>query len=395
MHKGQELMGDYETTQQLSTLRPFICVGISYFVIAVLFPLFVLRTKGETGHWTMGGFVWSFAAGAAGALGALGIILAFKFRGSPVYVMPLVFGCAPVVNTFVTMFMAKSFRQASMIFYLGVLTVAIGAAGVLVFKPSPKEQSAPSVAETYRDIKVSESADGKINVSAADDSGPREWGFSSKEQLREDETAYALFKIHEARKRQPTFAHIIMIVLSIGLTASCWGSYGPVLHKGQMKMAGSRLRPFMCVGLAYFAIAVVVPSILMPAFSEPGGWGVGLRNMGVLWSLGGGAAGAFGALGIVYAFNFGGKPIFVMPLVFGCAPVVNTFVTMLSQGTFDQIKPVFLLSLALVITGAVTVLVFAPKPGKPGKPGKQEPSQDSKDSKRQSDSPSPALSGKK
>ena len=120
---------------------------------------------------------------------------------------------------------------------------------------------------------------------------------------------------------------------------------------------------------------------------------MGLRNMGVVWSLGGGMAGAFGALGIVYAFNFGGKPIFVMPLIFGCAPVVNTFVTMLSQGTFNLIRPVFVLSLALVIAGAVTVLVFAPRPGKPKSPhaksggGKDE-------SKPQPEPPSPALSGK-
>ncbi len=47
------------------------------------------------------------------------------------------------------------------------------------------------------------------------------------------------------------------------MAAFCWGVYGPVLHKGQMAMQGSRLRPFICVGLAYFLIAVLVPLALL------------------------------------------------------------------------------------------------------------------------------------
>ena len=37
----------------------------------------------------------------------------------------------------------------------------------------------------------------------------------------------------------------------------------PWARPGQMKMEGSRLRPLICVGLAYFAIAVVVPTTLV------------------------------------------------------------------------------------------------------------------------------------
>ena len=82
----------------------------------------------------------------------------------------------------------------------------------------------------------------------------------------------------------------------------------------------------------------------------------------------GGAAGAIGALGIIYAFNFGGKPIFVMPLVFGCAPVVNTFTTIFTEGLFGMISSYFYLSLLLVVCGAITVLVFAPKSAPPKPP---------------------------
>ncbi len=51
--------------------------------------------------------------------------------------------------------------------------------------------------------------------------------------------------------------------LSILMAAVCWGSYGPMLHQGQMKMGGSRLRPFACVGIAYFIIAVAAPLVLL------------------------------------------------------------------------------------------------------------------------------------
>ena len=54
LHAGQFAFGE---NGQLSAFRPFICVGIAYFLIAVLFPVIVLQTKGEKGYWSMKGFV--------------------------------------------------------------------------------------------------------------------------------------------------------------------------------------------------------------------------------------------------------------------------------------------------------------------------------------------------
>ncbi len=65
----------------------------------VAVPMVLLRLRGEAGSWTATGTIWSLIAGAPAALGALGVILAFRFGGNPLYVMPLVFGGAPVVNT--------------------------------------------------------------------------------------------------------------------------------------------------------------------------------------------------------------------------------------------------------------------------------------------------------
>jgi hypothetical protein len=334
LHEGQLGLG---VAGRPSSLRPLICVGTAYFLIAVLVPLILLRLRGEKGRWTITGAFWSFMAGAAGAVGALGITLAFKFGGRPIFVMPLVFGLAPVMNTFVTMWMTRTFRQASPAFIAGVIIVAIGAAGVMYSKPTRTtvhgHPNAAAVASAVSEDAATAQADSSTSPSGT-------W-----------------------------LTRLTLVPLFIALTACCWGSYGPVLHKGQMKMAGSRLRPFLCVGLAYFFIAVLAPLSMMRVFVEEGAWTL----HGTAWSLAGGAAGALGALGIIMAFNFGGKPIYVMPLVFGGAPVINTFTTILHEGTYQQTTALFYASLMLVIGGAVTVLVFAPRGKAEEKPAKRKP----------------------
>jgi len=149
----------------------------------------------------------------------------------------------------------------------------------------------------------------------------------------------------------------LLVLGAIALTAICWGAYGPVLHRGQTAMGGSRLRPLLCVGMAYFVIAVVVPILVLYLRGEKGDWSF----WGTVWSAGGGIAGALGALGIILAFNFGGSPSYVMPLVFGCAPVVNAFLTIYWAGNWRDVSPMFLAGLILVAVGAFTVLFFAPK----------------------------------
>ena len=72
--------------------------------------------------------------------------------------------------------------------------------------------------------------------------------------------------------------------------------------------------------------------------------------------------GAFGAVGIILAMAYGGNAIYVMPLVFGGAPVVNTVYTMFwSKAYKEGINPLFYVGLILVIAGAATVLVYAPR----------------------------------
>ena len=130
----------------------------------------------------------------------------------------------------------------------------------------------------------------------------------------------------------------VSMLAAIALTAFCWGVYGPVLHIGSGQL-GSALRAFMCVGMAYFGIAIVVPLAILGKSGEKGSW----TKVGVLWSLLAGAAGALGALGVILAVRvFGGQPIYVMPLVFGGAPVVNTLLNATLTKSFNQLKAPFL-----------------------------------------------------
>jgi len=97
---------------------------------------------------------------------------------------------------------------------------------------------------------------------------------------------------------------------------------------------------------------------------------------GVLWSFAAGIAGAVGALGIILAFRVGGRPVWVMPLIFGGAPVVSALLSVLMAGSYRQIgqSPMFLTGLILVSMGAFMVLFFAPKaPAPAGAHGNHPP----------------------
>ncbi len=341
LHHGQDHLGH-------SSLRSFVGVGIAYFLIAVLVPVYLLGRKPEKGYWSMGGTIMSLFAGAVGALGALGVLLALTYKGSPIFVMPLVFGFAPVVNTIVTMWLGKTYKQMTPIFVVGLIMVALGAVGVLMTKPSGKPAAAKT-AEVAKADQVSESKDESKTETAVETKSDSSDGKSESDAKANNRNSMS-------------------VVLSIIMAAVCWGAYGPFLHIGQTKMGGSRLRPFLCVGISYFAIAVAAPVALLTSSPDGGVWSM----IGMLWSIAAGAAGAIGALGIIMAFNFGGKPVFVMPLVFGFAPVVNTLVSTFLANTLDQIRPEFIFCMGVVIAGAVTVLIFAPK-SKPHGPAAAPP----------------------
>ncbi|MEX0793891.1 MAG: hypothetical protein WD045_12200 [Pirellulaceae bacterium] len=172
---------------------------------------------------------------------------------------------------------------------------------------------------------------------------------------------------------------ILFVLGGIAMTALCWGSYGAVLHEGQTHLSNEKLKPLICVGLAYLVVAVIGPSIILFTRGElTTNW----TFSGFTWSFAAGTAGTFGALGIIIALTNGGKPWFVMPLVFGCAPVVITFISMYRYNLWGSASPMFFAGIILVVAGAVTVLLFAPSATAPGKPKAQAKQSTAKQDKK-------------
>jgi len=128
LHQGQVQLGN--------PLKALLCVGIAYFLIGVLLPVASLTAQGSLSNFNTGGIVRATIAGALGAAGAACIIWAFKAGGLPVYVMPLVFGGAPIVNVLLTMAIHPPKSAINPLLYVGFLLASIGAAMVLYFRPA-------------------------------------------------------------------------------------------------------------------------------------------------------------------------------------------------------------------------------------------------------------------
>jgi len=127
LHTGQVALGN--------PLRALLCVGVAYFLIGVLVPVAGLASQGELTGFNLGGTTTATAAGALGALGAVCIIYAFKAGGLPAYVMPLVFGGAPLVNVLVSMWQHPPKTAPNPLLYVGFLLASAGAWMVLHYKP--------------------------------------------------------------------------------------------------------------------------------------------------------------------------------------------------------------------------------------------------------------------
>lgn len=138
--------------------------------------------------------------------------------------------------------------------------------------------------------------------------------------------------------------------------ALAWGFYGPILHKGQVGL-GNPMRALLCVGAAYFLVGVIVPVL---ALGSQGGVTAGFNSKGVLMATIGGVLGAVGAVCIIYAFKNGGVPNYVMPLVFGGAPIVNAIVSMVMHPPEKAPNPLLWVGMALASVGAGLVLYYKP-----------------------------------
>lgn len=134
-----------------------------------------------------------------------------------------------------------------------------------------------------------------------------------------------------------------------------WGAYGVLLYLGQVQL-GNPLKALLCVGVAYFLIGVIVPVASLSAQGSLSDF----NSTGLVTATIAGALGAAGAACIIYAFRFGGLPIYVMPLVFGGAPIVNVLVSMVIHPPKSAINPMLFVGFVLASVGAGMVLYYRP-----------------------------------
>src|SRR5258708_3542738 len=132
---GKELKNSYAS---------FLCVGIAYFLIAILFPIGIMWYRGKAPQFTASGVTLATLAGVAGAVGALCVIFAtFEFKGPRIYVAPVIFALAPVINTIVSLFWHPEegpwtfhapVTTPPWVLYVGIVAAGLGAGMVLYAK---------------------------------------------------------------------------------------------------------------------------------------------------------------------------------------------------------------------------------------------------------------------
>ena len=151
-------------------------------------------------------------------------------------------------------------------------------------------------------------------------------------------------------------------------TILCWGAYGPAFHAGQegfedADRTAKAMRTLLCVGGAYFVLAVILPLFYLGTKAQFAGF----TSKGIVGASLAGILGAGGAICIAWAFKNGGTPLYVMPLVFAGAPVVNAVVALTKGGKWSTVHPVMFLGIVMTGSGAFLILNFLNKPWTWGK----------------------------
>jgi drug/metabolite transporter (DMT)-like permease len=146
---GKELKNSYVS---------FLCVGAAYFLIAVIAPVAILYAKGKMPALNAPGITLASLAGVAGAVGALCVILAVgEFKGNKLFVAPVIFSLAPVINTIVSLLWhpehgLMSFGAPEVSpgwkLYLGILFAGLGAGLVLYSKEEMEQKHAAAARPT-------------------------------------------------------------------------------------------------------------------------------------------------------------------------------------------------------------------------------------------------------
>jgi hypothetical protein len=163
---GQMLTGDLKTAPLGGRLASILCVGIAYFVLAVVIPIALMMTRSDAKpDWKPVGLIFSGLAGVAGAVGAICVIFASKaatdaakiegLSGPEIakyrmYIAPLIFCLAPIINTILSAVWHPNSKTGEwMIFHfempnwkmaVGILLAAAGTFLVLMSKEDAEKE---------------------------------------------------------------------------------------------------------------------------------------------------------------------------------------------------------------------------------------------------------------
>ncbi len=180
-------------------------------------------------------------------------------------------------------------------------------------------------------------------------------------------------------------------LLYVALAGLAWGTYVPIIFYGGSELGGkpnARLMAILCVGGAYFVIGVLFPLALYLTGQYE--WPK-LETTGLIFSSLAGVAGAVGAICVIFATQAAMQSareahldpntykVFIAPLIFGLAPVINTLISTVWHPTkgdpfhfgIKMPHPLLWVGILLVGVGAALVLYSkeltetAPKPATP------------------------------
>lgn len=166
------------------------------------------------------------------------------------------------------------------------------------------------------------------------------------------------------------------------LAGLAWGCYVPIIFYGGQELTtergtiGGRLASILCVGVAYFALAVVIPMILMGVMGNTAkpAW----RTNGLIFSGLAGVAGAVGAICVIFASKAAVDQaganrdpatyrMYIAPLIFSLAPLINTILSLVwhpkgpDPWIFKFDLPGWKLAAGIVLVAAGTFLVLMSK----------------------------------
>lgn len=90
------------------------------------------------------------------------------------------------------------------------------------------------------------------------------------------------------------------------------------------------------------------------------------------WGFLAGTLGAFGAFSLTSAMLSGGKPLFVMPIVFGGAVTVTAIVSAIELKDITKTSPLLWIGMVAVVIGVVLVAANTPHGRPPAKQVEQK-----------------------